>query len=132
MDGTLRRKDFTGFDYHVITVNKSMQSVYTDSFGSFGWIAEGMMRRSQEETERDKSTKEEYRDKLDEIDKKISTFNSSYSKKKDRDETIGKQQEVLRAMRNLKEFQDEQSRRLAKKARQAAIEMPLAACCVWK
>ena len=42
MDGTLRRKDFTGFDYHVITVNKNMQSVYTDSFGSFGWIAEGI------------------------------------------------------------------------------------------
>lgn len=84
--------------------------------------AERMVRRSQEEAEHDKGTYEEYRDKLDEIDKKISTLNSSYSKKKDRDETIGKQQEVLRAMRNLKEFQDEQSQRLEKEARQAAMQ----------
>lgn len=84
--------------------------------------AERMMRRIQEEAERDKSTKEEYRDKLDEIDKKISTLNSSYNKKKDKDETIAKQQEVLRAMRNLKEFQDEQSQRLEKEARQAAMQ----------
>ncbi len=84
--------------------------------------AERMMRRSQEEAERDKSMKEEYRDKLDEIDKKISTLNSSYNKKKDRDETIGKQQEVLRAMRNLKEFQEEQSQRLAKEAQQVAMQ----------
>ncbi len=83
---------------------------------------ERMMRRSQEEAERDKSTKEEYRAQLDEIDKKISTLNSSYNKKKDRDETIGKQQEVLRAMRNLKEFQDEQSQRLEKEARQMAMQ----------
>lgn len=84
--------------------------------------AERMVHRSQEEAERNNRTKEEYRDKLDEIDKKISTLNSSYSKKKDRDETIGKQQEVLRAMRNLKEFQDEQSQRLEKEARQAAMQ----------
>ena len=84
--------------------------------------AERMIRRSLEEAESDKSTKEGYRDKLDEIDKKISALNSSYSKKKDRDETIGKQQEVLRAMRNLKEFQAEQSQRLEKEARQAAMQ----------
>lgn len=83
---------------------------------------ERMVHRSQEEAEHDKGTYEEYRDKLDEIDKKISTLNSSYSKKKDRDETIGKQQEVLRAMRNLKEFQEEQSQRLEKEARQAAMQ----------
>ncbi len=83
--------------------------------------AEKMMHRSQE-TEWDKGTREEYRDKLDEIDEKINALNSSYSKKKDRDETIGKQQEVLRAMRNLKEFQAEQSQRLEKEAQQAAMQ----------
>lgn len=83
-------------------------------------IAERMLRRSQEEAERDNGTRDEYRDKLDEIDEKLNALNSSYNKKKDRDETIGKQQEVLRAMRNLKEFQEEQSQRLAKEAQQAA------------
>lgn len=105
-------KELSSSQQQVDRTEKSAQTVQ----------AERMMRRSQEEAERDKSTKEQYRDKLDEIDKKISTLNSSYSKKKDRDETIGKQQEVLRAMRNLKEFQDEQSQRLEKEARQAAMQ----------
>ncbi len=105
-------KELSSLQQRAVRTEMSAQSVK----------AKRMMRRSQEEAERDKSTKEEYRDKLDEIDKKISTLNSSYRKKKDRDETIGKQQEVLRAMRNLKEFQDEQSQRLEKEARQAAVQ----------
>lgn len=35
-------KDFTGYEYRDITVKKTMQAVYADSFGSFGWIAEGI------------------------------------------------------------------------------------------
>lgn len=105
-------KELSSLQQQAARTEKSAQSVK----------AERMMRRSQEEAERDKSTKEEYRDKLDEIDKKVSALNSSYSKKKDRDETVEKQQEVLRAMRNLKEFQDEQSQRLEKEARQAAMQ----------
>lgn len=42
MDGVLTRNDFTGYEYRDITVKKTMQSVYADSFGSFGWIAEGI------------------------------------------------------------------------------------------
>lgn len=42
MDAVLPKKDFTGYEYRNITVKKSMQSVYADSFGSFGWIAEGI------------------------------------------------------------------------------------------
>lgn len=42
MDEELERKDFTGYEYKDITVKKSMQTVYADSFGSFGWIAEGI------------------------------------------------------------------------------------------
>ena len=42
MDGTLMENGFTGYEYRDITVKKAMQSVYTDSFGSFGWVADGI------------------------------------------------------------------------------------------
>lgn len=38
----LQKNDFTGFEYRDITVKKAFQSVYADSFGSFGWIEEGV------------------------------------------------------------------------------------------
>lgn len=38
---TETRKDFMGFEYQDIVVKKAMQSVYTDGFESFGWIADG-------------------------------------------------------------------------------------------
>ena len=41
MDGALQ-KNFIGYEYRDITVKKIMQSVYADSFGNFGWIAEGI------------------------------------------------------------------------------------------
>lgn len=37
-----QRNDFTGYEYRDITVKKTMQSVYADSFGSFGWIVDGI------------------------------------------------------------------------------------------
>ena len=42
MDGTLLKNGFTGYEYRDITVKKTMQSIYADSFGSFGWIADGI------------------------------------------------------------------------------------------
>lgn len=105
-------KDLSRLQQQATQTEKSAQSAK----------AERMMRRSREEAEQDKGAYEEYRDRLEEIEGKISTLNSSYSKEKHRDETIGKQQEVLRAMRNLKEFQDEQSQRLEREARQAAVQ----------
>lgn len=42
MDGELQRNSFTGYEYRDVTVKKTMQSVYADSFASFGWIAEGI------------------------------------------------------------------------------------------
>ncbi len=41
MDGALQKK-FIGYEYRDITVKKTMQSIYADSFGNFGWIAEGI------------------------------------------------------------------------------------------
>lgn len=42
MGEELQRNDFIRYEYRDITVKKTMQSVYADSFGSFGWIAEGI------------------------------------------------------------------------------------------
>ncbi|MGN0386061.1 MAG: hypothetical protein ACI4EX_09260 [Lachnospiraceae bacterium] len=42
MSEELQKNNFTGYEYRDITVKKTMQSVYADSFGSFGWIAEGI------------------------------------------------------------------------------------------
>lgn len=42
MDVALQKKDFMGYEYRNITVKKTMQAVYADSFGNFGWIAEGI------------------------------------------------------------------------------------------
>lgn len=83
--------------------------------------AERMLLRSQKEAEQDKDIREGYREKLDEIDKKISALNSSYAKQKDR-ETIEEQQEVLRAMRNQKVYQQEQNEKRAREARQMAMQ----------
>ena len=38
MDGALQM-NFIGYEYRDITVKKTMQSVYADSLGNFGWIA---------------------------------------------------------------------------------------------
>lgn len=80
-----------------------------------------MLLRSQKEAEQDKDIREGYREKLDEIDKKISALNSSYAKQKDR-ETIEEQQEVLRAMRNQKVYQQEQNEKREREARQMAMQ----------
>lgn len=42
MDEELQRNSFTGYEYRDVKVKKTMQSVYADSFASFGWIAEGI------------------------------------------------------------------------------------------
>lgn len=42
MDAALQKNSFMGYEYRDITVKKTIQSVYADSFGSFGWIAEGI------------------------------------------------------------------------------------------
>lgn len=42
MSEEFNRSDFIGYEYRDITVKKAMQSVYADSFGNFGWIAEGI------------------------------------------------------------------------------------------
>lgn len=38
---TSNENSFVGFEYKEVTVKNSMQSVYSDSYKSFGWILEG-------------------------------------------------------------------------------------------
>ena len=42
MEEVLQKNGFTGYEYRDVTVKKAMQSIYADSFASFGWIAEGI------------------------------------------------------------------------------------------
>lgn len=42
MSEEMQKNNFTGYEYRDVTVKKTMQSVYADSFTSFGWIAEGI------------------------------------------------------------------------------------------
>lgn len=76
--------------------------------------------RQREEDEYYKNIKNGYLEELKEIDDKINALNTSYEKKKGMDETIEKQQEVLRAMRNQKQYQMEENQRRAKEAQQMA------------
>lgn len=76
--------------------------------------------RQREEEEYYENTKNRYLEELGEIDDKINALNTSYEKKKDMNETIEKQQEVLRAMRNQKQYQMEENQRRAKEAQQTA------------
>lgn len=82
--------------------------------------SERRMLRQQEEENYYESMKNKYLEELKEIDDKISGLNSSWSPKKEMDETIEKQQEVLRAMRSQKQHQIEENQRRAKEAQQMA------------
>lgn len=76
--------------------------------------------RQREEDEYYEKAKNRYLEELSEIDDKINELNTSYEKKKGMDETIERQQEVLRAMRNQKQYQMEENQRRAKEAQQMA------------
>ncbi|MCH5344712.1 MAG: hypothetical protein J1E64_11795 [Acetatifactor sp.] len=77
-----------------------------------------MLRRI-EETEQNDKTMDGYREQLTEIEKKISSLNRSFKTEADR-ETIEKEQEILRDMREQKQAQLEEGQRYAKEARELA------------
>lgn len=77
-----------------------------------------MLRRI-EETEQNDKTMDGYREQLTEIEKKISDLNRSFKAEADR-ETIEKEQEILRDMREQKQAQLEENQRYAKEARELA------------
>lgn len=76
--------------------------------------------RQREEEEYYEKAKNRYLEELSEIDDKINALNTSYEKKKGMDETIERQQEVLRAMSKQKQYQMEENQRREKEAQQTA------------
>lgn len=84
--------------------------------------AERRLLRWQKADEQYENTRNGYLEELKEIDAKINDLNNSYMKKKDLEETMEKQQKVLRAMRNQKQDQMEENQRRAKEAQQMAMQ----------
>lgn len=85
--------------------------------------------RRQEEAELAKETREAYREKLNEIDKQITDYNTSYAKAEMKkvlydaalmDETVEEQQKLRTAMQSQKQYQAEESQRRAREAQQMA------------
>lgn len=87
--------------------------------------------RQQEQTELSKEIREGYREDLNEIDKQIAAYNSSYDRFERKkvtydaalmDKTLEEHQELLTAMQNQKQYQIEESQRLAREAQQLAMQ----------
>lgn len=87
--------------------------------------------RQQEEAQRAKEIREGYREKLNEIEKQITDYNTSYAKFDMRSvvydadlmqKTVEKQQELKEAMRSQKQFQAEEGQRRAREAQQMAMQ----------
>lgn len=85
--------------------------------------------RQQEEAELAKEIREGYREKLNEIDKQITDYNTSYAKAEMKkvlydaaliDETVEEQQKLRTAMQSQKQFQAEENQRRAREAQQMA------------
>lgn len=82
----------------------------------------GRLLRMEKTDEQNKNTRDGYLEELKEIDDKINELNNSFAKKDDLEETIEKQQMVLRAMRDQKQHQMEENQRRAKEAQQMAVQ----------
>ena len=78
-----------------------------------------IMLRRNEESEQSKKITDGYREQLQDIEKYISSLNGSFKTKADQ-ETIEKEQEVLRALREQKQAQLEENQRRAEEARELA------------
>lgn len=77
--------------------------------------------RRQEEDEQNKHIADGYREQLEKIEKTMDSLNHSYKTEADT-ETIEKEQEVLRAMRDQKQAQMEENQKRAKEAQQMAMQ----------
>lgn len=83
--------------------------------------AEQKLFRRKEEAEQNKHSAEGYREQLEKIEQTIDSCNRSYKTDADK-ETIEKEQEVLRAMRDQKQAQMEENQKRAKEAQQMAVQ----------
>ncbi len=109
----------------------SRQQKVQEETGAHSVKEERMLLRRQEEAELSKEIREGYRESLNEIDKQITDYNSSYARfEKDKviydaelmEKTLEEQQELMQAMNSQKQFQMEEGQRRAKEAQQMAME----------
>lgn len=92
---------------------------------------ERMLLRQQEQAELSKEIRDGYREDLNEIDKQITEYNNSYPRFERNkaiynsaliNKTLDEHLKLLTAMQNQKQFQIEESQRLAKEAQQMAMQ----------
>ena len=107
------------------------QQKVQEETGAHSVKEERMLLRRQEEAELSKEIREGYRESLNEIDKQITDYNSSYARfERDKviydaelmEKTLEEQQELMQAMNSQKQFQMEEGQRRAKEAQQMAME----------
>lgn len=84
--------------------------------------SEKRLLRLQKADDQYENTRNGYLEELEEIDDKINELNHSFTGKKDLEETVEKQQKVLRAMRDQKQHQLEENQRREREARQMAVQ----------
>lgn len=97
----------------------SQQTDRTEKNGQSARAERTMLRRQDEAGQADKMN-DIYREQLKNIEQTVTSKNGSYKKLEDK-YTIEKEQEVLRAMRDQKQFQMEESQRLEREAKKMAV-----------
>lgn len=104
----------------------------TDTRGAQSIRGERRLLRQEEQMRLSREIRDDYREKLNEIEKEIEGYNTSFARfDKSRansanlamiNETVEEREKLKTALENQKQFQAEESQRLAKEARQAAMQ----------
>ncbi len=111
--------------------NLSRQQAEKDTRSTQGVREEKRLLRQQEQMELSKEIRNGYRESLKEIEKQITDYNTSYAKFDAKqviydgamiDETIEEREKLKTTLENQKQFQAEESQRLAREARQMALQ----------
>jgi hypothetical protein len=83
---------------------------------------EKILLNQQEKEEQAEKVQSSYRNKLKEINKQLKDLSNSYNRKQDLVKTEDKKQEVIDAMQEQKELQEEESQKLTKQAQEMALQ----------
>lgn len=111
--------------------NLSRQQAEKDTRSAQSVREEKRLLRQQEQIELSKEIRNGYRESLNAIEKQITDYNTSYAKFDPKtviydgamiDETIEEREKLKTTLENQKQFQSEESQRLAKEARQMALQ----------
>jgi hypothetical protein len=111
----------TGYNVTISTKGKALSNQQTTQ-SIQNTRMEKMLLNQQEKAEQTEKTQNSYKDKLSEINKQLKALNNSYNRKQDLTETEEKKQEIIDAMNEQKELQEEESQRLTKEAQEMASQ----------